>query len=84
MVFRKFNFKNRIKRLKLPTLAYRRTRSDMTEIYKLLQLEYDNDVSNIVKQHKDSDTREGTRGHSLKMFLERARTNVGKESFSLS
>ena len=44
---------------------------------------YDSDVSNIVKLHKDSDTREATRGHSLKLFLERARTNVRKESFSL-
>ena len=40
-------------------------------------------VSNIVKLHKDSDTREGTRGHSLKLFIERACTNVRKESFSL-
>ena len=55
----------------------------MTEVYILLQGKYDSDVSNIVKLHKDSDTREGTRGHSLKLFLERARTNVRKESFSL-
>ena len=54
----------------------------MIEVYKLIQGEYDDDVSNIVKLHKDSDTREGTRGHSLNLFLERARTNVRKESFS--
>ena len=41
------------------------------------------DVSNIVKLHKDNDTREGTRGHSLKLFIELACTNVRKESFSL-
>ena len=55
----------------------------MIEEYKLLQGEYDSGVSNIVKLHKDSYTREGTRGHSLKLFLERARINVIKESFSL-
>ena len=71
----------RLKRLKLPTLAYRRTRGDMIEVYKLLQGEYDSNVSNVVKLHKDSDTREGRRG--LKLFLERARTNVRKESFSV-
>ena len=54
----------------------------MIEVYKLLQGEYDSDVSNIVKLHKDSDTREGTRGHSLKLFIERACTNLKKESFS--
>ena len=72
--------------LKLTTLAYRRTRGDMIEVYKLLQGKYDSDVSNIVKLHKDSDTREGTRFemfHSLKLFLESARTNVREESFSL-
>ena len=69
--------------LKLPTLAYRQTRGDMIEVYKLHHGKYDSDVSNIVKLHKDSDTREGTRGHSLKLFIERACTNVRKESFSL-
>ena len=51
----------------------------MTDVYKLLQGKYDSDVSNIVKLHKDSDTREGTRGHSLKLFIESACTNVRKE-----
>ena len=77
------SYEERLQRLKLPTLAYRRTRGDMTEVYKLLHGKYDSDVSNIVKLHKDSDTREGTRGHSLKLFIEHACTNVRKESFSL-
>ena len=51
----------------------------MIEVYKLLQGKYDSDVSNIIKLHKDSDTSEGTRGHSLKLFIERARTNVRKK-----
>ena len=55
----------------------------MIEVYKLLQGKYDSDVSDIVKLHKDSDTREGTRDHSLKLFIEHACTNVRKESFSL-
>ena len=40
-------------------------RGDMIEVYKLLQGKYDSDVSNIATLHKGSDTREGTRGHSL-------------------
>ena len=76
-------YEERLQRLKLPTLAYRRTRGDMIEVYKLFHGKYDSDVSNIVKLHKDSDTREGTRGRSLKLFIERACTNVRKESFSL-
>ena len=39
----------------------------MIEVYKLFQEKYDSDVSNIVKLHKDNDTKEGTKGHSLKL-----------------
>ena len=77
------SYEERLQRLKLPTLAYRRTRGDMIEVYKLLHGKYDSDVSNIVKLHKDSDTKERTRGHSLKLFIEHACTNVRKESSSL-
>ena len=62
-------YQERFEKLKLPTLTYRRSRGDMIEVHKLLQGKYDSDVSNIVKLHKDSDTREGTRGHSLKRKL---------------
>ena len=57
----------------------------MIEIYKLLQGKYDSDVSNIIKPHKDSNKKEGTRGHSLslKLFIERACTNIRKENVSL-
>ena len=61
-------YQERLERLKLPTLAYRRTRGDLIGVYKLLQRKYDSDVSNIVKLHKDSGTREGTRGHTLKLY----------------
>ena len=47
------SYEERLQRLKLPTLAYRRTRSDMIEVYKLLHGKYDSDVSNIVKLHKE-------------------------------
>ena len=75
-------YQERLDRLKLPKLAYRRTRGDMVEVYKLLQWQYDSDISNIVKLHKDSNTKARTRGQSLKMFLESARINFRKESFS--
>ena len=71
-------YEERVERLKLPTLTCRQTRGDMIEVYKLLQGKYDSDIYYIVKLHKDSDTREGTRGHSLKLFIERACTNVRK------
>ena len=76
-------YEERLLRLKLPTFAYKRTRGDMIDVYKLLHEKYDSDISNIVKLNKDSDTREGTNGHNLTSFIERACTNVRKESFSL-
>ena len=45
-------YQERLKRLKLPTLAYRQTRGDMIELYKLLKGKYENDVFNIAKLHK--------------------------------
>ena len=42
-------YEERLQRLKLPTLAYRRTRGDMIDVYKLLHGKYDSDVSNIIK-----------------------------------
>ena len=62
------SYQERLERLKLPTLANRRTRGDMIEVYKLLQGKHDGDVSNIVKLHKDSDTKEGIKGYSLKSY----------------
>ena len=55
----------------------------MIEVYKVLKGKNDSDVSNIVKLHKDSDTKDGTRGCSLKLFLERAHMNIRKQSFSI-
>ena len=72
------------RRLKLPTFAHRRICGDIIETYKLLQGKYENDVLNIVKLHKNSDTMEDTRGHSLKLFLEPACVKVRKESFSFT
>ena len=51
--------KNRLKRLKLPTLKYRHIRGDMIEVYKILTNKYD---SRVPGKQQDSITR----GHSLK------------------
>ena len=77
------SYQERLKILKLPSLVYRRTRGDMIETYKLLHNTYDSEVSNIVKLHEDNTSREATRGHSLKLHIERPRKNIRKESFPL-
>ena len=42
------SYPDRLRKLKLPTLANRRIRGDMIEIYKLLHGKYDSNMSNII------------------------------------
>ena len=47
--YKELDYKERLKRLNLPTLSYRRLRGDMIEIYKILTGKYDSSVtSNFV------------------------------------
>ena len=49
---------------RLRTLAYRRIRGDMIEIYKRLHGRYDSNTSNIINLYKDHNKlNERTRGH---------------------
>ena len=56
-------YMDRLIRLNLPTLKYRRVGGDMTEVYKTLTNRYDVGV-NLHLQQLHSDV---TRGHSLKL-----------------
>ena len=64
-------YAERLKKLNLPTMSYRRHRGDMIELYKIMNEHYDPEVS------PHPSRREGiTRGHSLKIFKERANTKL--------
>ena len=73
-----YDYKDRLIKLGLPTLLYRRKRADMLEVYKIL-----NGFSNV-----DGETffqlnkREGSRGHSLKLVVPKANTNIRHHGFS--
>ena len=41
------------------------------------------DISNLAKLHANCTLRESGRGHSLKLYQERSRINIRKESFPL-
>ena len=45
-------YHERLKRLNLPNLAYRRIRRDMIKMYKLLHNRYDIDTSKCIKLHR--------------------------------
>ena len=70
------SYEDRLQKLKLPTLAYRRKRGNMIEIYKITSGTYDTTLPPLFQQHPDV-TME-TRGHSKKLYLRRANTNIRK------
>ena len=82
--FRDLSYKERLARLKLPTLVYRRMRGDMVEVYKLLNGMYDKVVTGgLLDLYADhTDRPERMRGHSQKLFKRRARLNVRQKFFS--
>ena len=63
ITIKNLTYKDRLKRLKLPTIKYRRIRGDMIEVYKILtNIKYDSKVNLYLEMQQDSITR----GHSLK------------------
>ena len=54
-------YQDRLKYLQLPTLAYRRARGDMIEVYKILTNKYDEEVNLKLGLSKNT----STRGNSL-------------------
>ena len=72
------SYQERLRRLRLPTLRYRRLRGDMIEAYKLLHNVYDPTLPSLLSPVKGSNTR----GHKLKLPKNRARTNIKAHSFT--
>ena len=71
-------YEERLRALKLPTLAYRRLRGDLIQVYKIMSGKCDREVCEglIVR-------REGERssGHPLKIFKERPKLDIRKYGF---
>ena len=71
-------YEQRLRDLDLPTLAFRRLRGDMIEVYKQLTDKYDPRVKCFLTS---SDNR-NTRGHQYKLAKERSRLMIRKNSFA--
>ena len=73
------SYPNRLKELQLPTLAYRRQRADMIQIFKILK-GFDNvNPSKFFQLATDSKTR----GHNFKIVKQRFRTRLRQHTFSI-
>ena len=76
--FKDMSYPDRLRKLGLPSLVYRRLRGDLIEIYKIVTGKYDTDASeNLINLRLDS----RTRGHPYKIFKERPRHDLKKNSF---
>lgn len=77
---RELSYEERLKRLKLPTMTYRRLRGDLIETYKIKKQLYDPRVSGGILTDSEEIR---TRGHSEKLFLKRGVGNIRKHVFSI-
>ena len=73
------SYVERLQRLKLPTLKYRRIRCDMIEAYKILSGKYDS----LVSPRLSLSTNSRTRGNSLKLNVQRTKYDIRKYCFSV-
>ena len=78
--FDNLEYKERLKKLKLPTLTYRRLKGDLIETFKILSQKYDPGVCEGFTDLRQDST---TRGHSLKIFKHGCRLNVRKTVFPI-
>ena len=79
--FKDLTYDERLKKLNLPTLAYRRLRGDMIETYKIIKEIYDKGVAPTLILSKDVAVR-STRGHQFRLYKVRANKQIRANSFS--
>ena len=72
------SYEERLQELRLPTLAYRRLRGDLIEVYKIMSGKCDSEVCEglIVKREGERST-----GHPMKIFKERPKHDMHKNGF---
>ncbi len=75
---RHLSYEERLRKLRLPTLVYRRKRGDMIQTFKYLHGIHDSNTETLFKRIND----DRTRGHNLKLFKERTYTSTRANFFT--
>ena len=70
-------YTERLKYLGLPTLQYRRLRSDLVETFKIM-----NNIDKVDSNSLFPRSASTTRGHNFKIYKQHCRTNIRKYSFT--
>ena len=71
-------YEDRLRKLNLPTLAYRRLRGDLIEVFKIMTGKYDPEVCEGLIARREG---ERSTGHPHKIFKERPQHDLRKHSF---
>ena len=78
-------YNERLRKLKLPTLAYRRTRGDMIQVFKLIMPikkgAYDRSLPNLLDLKSDLGIRIG-KGHNKQLYKGNATKDIKKFGFN--
>ena len=64
------SYPERLKKLNLPTLAYKRLRGDMIETYKIIKGLYDKESASFLKMWTDIAQRDIGEGHGMRLYLQ--------------
>jgi len=80
MNFKNMSYTDRLQRLNLPTLKYKRLRGDMIEVFKITHEIYDPDVSLKLVYHRNSNTR----GNNYKRLNQSFHYHARKYRYCLS
>ena len=77
------SYQERLKKLNLLTLTYRRLRGDMIETFKIVKGFYDREAASFLKMWSDIVQREKGRGHDLQLLMQRSTRLVIQKSFGI-
>ena len=75
--FSDLSYPDRLRKLKLPTLAYRRIRGDMIQAYKVMNGFYDPNLPTLVLSKNDQ-----LRGHEQKLYIKNSKKELMRFSFN--
>ena len=74
------DYPDRLKALKMPTLAYRRVRGDMIQVYKLLNGKYDTSLPQFLTLSHNKE--KGLNRHNLDLYLHNCSKDIKKYCFA--
>ena len=77
------SYPERLKKLGLPTLAYRRIRGDLIEVYTIIKRCYDREDSSFLKLMNETGLRYSSRINSNKIVHQHVKSNKRKYAFTL-